>query len=83
MTPAPQGHWPPRLCSMSAPPSEGAHPRSPRSAPALTSEGRWLVRVAQTEDSPVDAKLDAAAAWGGPIATHPRATFKWPPLLWF
>ena len=57
--------------------SHGAHPRAPLSAPALTSEGRWLVRVAQTEDSPVDVNLDAAAAWGGPVATHPRAPFVW------
>ena len=42
------------------------------------SEGRWLLRVAQTEDSPVDVNLDAAAAWGGPIATHARAPVKWP-----
>lgn len=42
-------------------------------APALTRGQWWLSYVAQTEDSPVDVNLDAAAARGGPIATHARA----------
>ena len=40
------------------------------SVPALTLEGRWMVHVAQIEDSPMDMNLDTAAALGSPMATH-------------
>ena len=41
------------------------------SKPAFPLEDRWMVCVAQTQDTQVDINLDTAITLGGPVAPQP------------